>query len=130
MIATASLDQLTKAVLAIARGVAENAGDLDELRELAGRLGGLAELPTDSPRFEYAAALDLPVHTDDAHRHLLPLSDWRFHSPVSYWDRRYHGAQFAIFELMLNLVLLGYLLRRPVQRWMRRRPGPHEPRPR
>lgn len=48
-----SLDQLTKAVLAIARGVAENAGDLDELRALAGRLGALAELPTDRyPRMD------------------------------------------------------------------------------
>ena len=29
---------------------------------------------------------DLPVHNDDAHRHFLPLTHWRFFSPVSYWD--------------------------------------------
>ncbi len=27
---------------------------------------------------------DLPLHHDDAHRHLYPFSDWRFESPVSY----------------------------------------------
>jgi DNA helicase II / ATP-dependent DNA helicase PcrA len=54
-----NLDALTKAVLAVARGVAEHAGDLDELRALAVELGALAELPTDSPRFAYADAVDL-----------------------------------------------------------------------
>ena len=36
-------------------------------------------------------ALDLPLHHDDGHRHLFPLSDWRFASPVSYWDPRHYG---------------------------------------
>ena len=26
---------------------------------------------------------DLPVHHDDGHRHILPLSNWKFASPVS-----------------------------------------------
>lgn len=54
-----NLDAVTKAVLTIARGVAEHAGDLDDLRALAVELGALAALPTDSPRFEYADAVDL-----------------------------------------------------------------------
>jgi DNA helicase-2/ATP-dependent DNA helicase PcrA len=54
-----NLDAVTKAVLAVARGVAEHAGDLDELRALAVELGALAALPTDSPRFEYADAIEL-----------------------------------------------------------------------
>ena len=29
---------------------------------------------------------DLPLHREDAHRHFFPVSDWRFTSPVSYWD--------------------------------------------
>ena len=29
---------------------------------------------------------DLPVHHHDAHRHFLPLTDWRFRSSVSYWN--------------------------------------------
>jgi DNA helicase-2/ATP-dependent DNA helicase PcrA len=56
-----NLDALTKAVLAVARGVAEHAGDLDELRDLAARLGALAELPTSDPvdRFERLPAIEL-----------------------------------------------------------------------
>jgi DNA helicase-2/ATP-dependent DNA helicase PcrA len=56
-----NLDALTKAVLAVARGVAEHAGDLDDLRELATRLGALAELPTSDPvdRFERLPAVEL-----------------------------------------------------------------------
>ena len=34
---------------------------------------------------------DLLLHHDDGHRHLFPLSDWRFSSPVSYWDPRHFG---------------------------------------
>ncbi|WP_309712911.1 ATP-dependent DNA helicase [Pseudolysinimonas sp.] len=56
-----NLDALTKAVLAVARGVAEHAGDLDELRALGARLGALAELPTNDPvdRFERLPAVEL-----------------------------------------------------------------------
>jgi hypothetical protein len=46
-------------------------------------------------------ALDLPVHREDAHRHLWPLSDFRFASPLSYWDRAHHAAQVAPVELAL-----------------------------
>ncbi len=51
------------------------------------------------------SALDIPVHTDDAHRHFLPLSGWRFHSPISYWDPRSHGRQVAMVEIAAALVL-------------------------
>ena len=51
------------------------------------------------------SALDLPVHTDDAHRHLLPVSDWRFHSPISYWDPRSHGREVAAVEIAAALAL-------------------------
>jgi hypothetical protein len=43
---------------------------------------------------------DLPVHAEDAHRHFFPLSDWRFVSPVSYWDPARHGAQVAALEVL------------------------------
>ena len=36
--------------------------------------------------------LDLPLHREDGHRHFAPLSDWRFISPVSYWDPVHLGA--------------------------------------
>jgi DNA helicase-2/ATP-dependent DNA helicase PcrA len=59
-----NLDALTKAVLAVARGVAEHAGDLDDLRQLAVRLGALADLPTSDPvdRFERLPAVELAEH--------------------------------------------------------------------
>jgi len=44
---------------------------------------------------------DLPVHHDDGHRHFFPLSDWRFESPVSYWDPNHHGTWFLRFEMVL-----------------------------
>ncbi|WP_395640876.1 ATP-dependent helicase [Pseudolysinimonas sp.] len=56
-----NLDALTKAVLTVARGVAEHAGDLDEVRALAADLGALAGLPTNDPvdRFERLPAVEL-----------------------------------------------------------------------
>lgn len=44
---------------------------------------------------------DLPVHNDDAHRHFFPLSNYRFISPISYWDRKHHGAIVSLIELFL-----------------------------
>lgn len=44
---------------------------------------------------------DLPVHHDDAHRHFVPLTDFRFVSPFSYWDVRYHGKWVALLELLI-----------------------------
>jgi hypothetical protein len=37
---------------------------------------------------------DLLLHREDAHRHFFPFADWRFLSPVSYWDPNHYG-QFA-----------------------------------
>ncbi|MDY6803247.1 MAG: hypothetical protein SXA11_05500 [Cyanobacteriota bacterium] len=49
--------------------------------------------------------LDLPVHHDDAHRHFFPLSNYRFISPISYWDPKHYGAIVAFVEM--TMVLLG-----------------------
>lgn len=64
-------------------------------------------------------AIDIPLHNDDGPLVFFPL-DWetRFHSPLSYWDPRHYGIPFAIFEHLLILFLLGYLL---VGWWRRRR---------
>lgn len=42
---------------------------------------------------------DLPLHHDDAHRHFLPLTNWRFESPLSYWDPKHFGVIFMCLEL-------------------------------
>ena len=48
--------------------------------------------------------LDFPVHADDAHQHFWPLTNWRFHSPFSYWDSAHHAASVAILELSIILL--------------------------
>ena len=45
-------------------------------------------------------ALDLPFHNDDAHAHFLPFTNWKFESPISYWDPSYYGREFGLFELV------------------------------
>ncbi|MEN1679960.1 MAG: hypothetical protein AAGJ46_10225 [Planctomycetota bacterium] len=54
-------------------------------------------------------ACDLPVHHDDAHRHFLPFTNWRFASPVSYWDPKHHGIAFAIGELLFAVAASWYV---------------------
>ena len=60
---------------------------------------------------------DLPVHADYAHRHFLPLSNWRFHSPISYSDPRYHAAIVAPLEWLAVLLCIGILWRRGLSPW-------------
>lgn len=55
---------------------------------------------------------DLPVHHDDGHRHFLPISNWRFESPVSYWDPEHFGLIFAAFELTFAIASLIYVVRK------------------
>ncbi|MBN1665908.1 MAG: metal-dependent hydrolase [Anaerolineales bacterium] len=54
--------------------------------------------------------IDILTHYDDGPLLLWPLN-WqlRFHSPISYWDSSHYGRQFAVFELVLDAALLGYL---------------------
>ena len=59
---------------------------------------------------------DLPVHNEDAHRHFFPLSDWRFHSPLSYWDSRYHGDVVGAMEIAV-VVVGGFVLWRRFPGW-------------
>lgn len=54
---------------------------------------------------------DLPLHREDAHRHFFPFSDWRFTSPVSYWDPDHFGGYAAIGEVLLVLAVSVFLFR-------------------
>ena len=54
---------------------------------------------------------DLPVHARDAHRHFLPLSQYRFISPISYWDPAFHGRAVALAEAVFVLLCSGWILR-------------------
>ncbi len=56
--------------------------------------------------------IDLPVHADDAHRHFWPLSDYRFVSPVSYWDPAHYGRIAAPLDALLGVICALILWRR------------------
>jgi hypothetical protein len=57
-------------------------------------------------------AVDFPLHHSDAHAHFWPLTDWRFVSPVSYWNPDHYGLMIAPLELVWALVLAVILWRR------------------
>jgi LexA-binding, inner membrane-associated putative hydrolase len=55
-------------------------------------------------------ALDIPTHASDGPLLLFPFNwQWRFHSPVSYWEQTHFGQIFTVFEYALDGLLLGYL---------------------
>lgn len=64
-------------------------------------------------------AIDLPLHHDDAHRHFLPLSNWRFESPVSYWDPAHRGSIGALLEVIAVVMGSMVLFRRSAKRGWR-----------
>ena len=53
--------------------------------------------------------LDFPLHADDAHRHFWPVSDWRFASPISYWDPNHNGMIGGGIETVCALAATGLL---------------------
>ena len=64
-------------------------------------------------------AFDVPFHADDAHRHLWPVSEARWHSPLSYWDRDHYGLWVSLAEAAGGLALAAALWRRHAGRWAR-----------
>jgi membrane-bound metal-dependent hydrolase YbcI (DUF457 family) len=55
---------------------------------------------------------DFLVHREDAHMQFWPLSDWKFVSPVSYYDRAHYGGWFSLFEAALGIVMAALLFTR------------------
>jgi len=62
--------------------------------------------------------LDLPVHTDDAHIHFWPFTDWRFHSTVSYYQRAFHGEMVGNIETVAGLAMVLFLILRFRSWWI------------
>lgn len=55
--------------------------------------------------------IDVFTHHSDGPLIWFPLNwEYRFASPISYWEAEYGGRTFARFELALDAVLIGYLL--------------------
>ena len=55
---------------------------------------------------------DFLLHADDARMHLQPFTDWRFYSPVSYWDPRHFGRTVMVVEAVAGVALVAILWRR------------------
>jgi len=64
-------------------------------------------------------AIDFLVHADDAHKHLWPLTEWRFHSPISYWQDDHHGRLVGVIEAVGAIGLALLLWRRFSSKWAR-----------
>ena len=58
------------------------------------------------------AAVDFPVHREDAHAQFWPLTNWKFISPVSYWDRNHYGSIVGTIEVGIAIVMIIVLWRR------------------
>jgi hypothetical protein len=56
--------------------------------------------------------IDFFVHTADAYMHFWPLSNWRFTSPISYWDPAAYGQYVGVFDSILIIGLLSWLFSR------------------
>lgn len=57
-------------------------------------------------------ALDFPLRADDAHQHFWPITDWRFFSPISYWDPAQNGLVGGAIETVCALLATAVLWRR------------------
>lgn len=58
------------------------------------------------------AVFDLATHHADAHRHFFPLWNWRFHSPVSYWNPAHFGRVASLLEAAASGFATAWLWRR------------------
>ena len=64
-------------------------------------------------------ATDLPVHNHDAYRHFWPFSDWRFISPLSYYERDHHAGWVSLIEAGLAIISIIVLWRRFPKLWVK-----------
>lgn len=62
---------------------------------------------------------DLLTHGVDAHPHLWPVSDVRWHSPVSYWDRAHHAGVYVPIEAVATVLAGVAVWRRDRAAWRR-----------
>lgn len=64
-------------------------------------------------------AFDFPFHREDGHAHLWPFSNWKFVSPVSYWDPAHYGTIMLPIEAAIVAVSIAVLWRRYESLWSR-----------
>ena len=55
--------------------------------------------------------IDIFTHHSDGPLLFFPLNwNYRFASPISYWEKAYYGRPFTIFEYTLDILLLAYIV--------------------
>ena len=65
------------------------------------------------------ACVDFLVHREDAHMSFWPISNYKFMSPVSYYDPAHYGRPFSLFEAALGVLMVIVLMRRFENKWAR-----------
>lgn len=53
---------------------------------------------------------DFGLHHDDARAHFWPLSNWKFASPLSYWDSNHHSFYVAPVEGIVTAAATVFLI--------------------
>ncbi len=64
-------------------------------------------------------AFDFPVHNHDAYAHFWPFSDWKFFSPLSYYEADHHAVWVSLFETFIAFICIIVLSRRFPKTWTR-----------
>ncbi len=64
--------------------------------------------------------LDLLVHHTDAYAHFYPISNWRFRSPVSYYEPGYYGNWISLVDIILFAIFSILIFRKLNSKWSRR----------
>jgi len=64
-------------------------------------------------------ACDFPVHAHDAYAHFWPFTDWKFHSPLSYWETHLHAKWVGLVESIFGLTSIVILWKRFPKLWVK-----------
>jgi len=56
-----------------------------------------------------SSAEDFLLHSDNAHAHFWPITDYRFSSPVAYWDPDFHGSVASVGEILVVVLAAIWL---------------------
>ena len=63
-------------------------------------------------------SMDFPVHAHDAYAHFWPLTDWKFHSPFSYWEVHLRAHWVGLIETTIALASAWIIARRFQKPWI------------
>jgi hypothetical protein len=60
---------------------------------------------------------DFFLHAKDAYMHFWPITNWKFSSPISYWDPNYYGNYFILVEVIITLIATYFVTKRLNKTW-------------